>query len=426
VGLGLIEVLVGLRAMDDHEGVEIKSLGAQGDGVGSDNGEQVFVPGALPGERWQLGEVSNQRLVRSDHRQDPICEHFSECGGCVAQHMAPSLYVQWKVDVLTTAFSHRGIDVQPEPLRSVGSGQRRRTTFSFQRTGKSFVFGYHRSASHALVDVLECPVLQDAISSQLGALRTLAGTVAVEGQVGRMVVTALDQGLDIALTMPGAKQSQAERVALSKCATDINAVLLTLNGDPIVEAKSPILTINGAQISAPTAAFLQVSPEAERWIAEVITGAIKKSKSAVDLFCGVGTFTFPLARRARVAAFDGDASAIASLVDAAKSNQGFKPITATKRDLFRDPLSPRELRAFDAAVVNPPRAGAAEQCERLSKSTVKTIVMVACNPATLARDARTLLDGGYRMTKLIPIDQFVYSAHLEAVAVFQRVAPSKR
>lgn len=418
--------MLGLGAMHDHDCVEIGSLGAQGDGVVSCDGEQRFVPGALPGERWCLDEDGPHRLSASDDRQNPVCHHFPECGGCVAQHMSPELYAKWKVDALTTAFAHRGIDVHPEPLRSVGSGARRRTTFSFRGTGKNFVFGYHRRASHMLVEISECPVLQDDISAQLSSLRTIASYVAVDGKEGRMVVTVLDHGLDVALTVPGAKPSQNERSELSKRATAIDAVLLTLNGDPIVEAKPPALSINGARVAPPATAFLQAAPEAEQWIADVILEAMNRSKKAVDLFCGVGTFTFPLAKRALVTAYDGDASAIASLTEAAKSNQGFKPITAQQRDLFRDPLSPRELRAFDAAVINPPRAGAAEQCERLAKSALKTIVMVACNPATLARDARILLDGDFKLTRLIPIDQFVYSAHLESVAVFQRVAASKR
>ncbi len=412
--------------MSEYDGLEICHLGAQGDGVALRNGQQVFVPGALPGERWRVSDGDHEQVTTSPNRQTPVCPHSSDCGGCVAQHMASELYAKWKVDALTAAFAHRGIEVQSEPLRSVGLGARRRTTLSFQRTGKSVAFGYHRYASHDLVEISECPVLQDEISSQLSALRAMSGLVACEGKEGRMVVTALDQGLDITVTAPGAKPSQNNCLALSRQATAMGAVLLTLNGDPIVEAKLPVLTINGVRVASPTSAFLQAAPEAEQWIADIVKDVTKRTKKSVDLFCGVGTFTFPLAKRSQVAAYDGDTNAIACLSEAIKNNQGFKPITAHQRDLFRDPLSVRELRVFDAAVINPPRAGAAEQSERLAKSTVKTIVMVACNPATLSRDARTLLDGGYNLTRLIPIDQFVYSAHLESVAVFERSASSKR
>jgi len=412
--------------MRDGDRLEISHLGAQGDGVASHNGQQVFVPGALPGEHWRVGNGDFQQVTTSPNRQTSVCAHFSDCGGCVAQHMDRDLYAKWKVDALTSAFAHRGIDVQPEPLRSVSPGARRRTTLSFLRTGSAVALGYHRSASHEIIEISQCPVLQDRLSSQLSALGALSSVVAREGKEGRMVVTALDQGLDVAVTAPGAKPSQNDRLQLSRLATDMGAVLLTLNGDPIIEAKPPVLTINGARIAPTSSTFLQVAPEAELWIADIIKSATKRTKKAVDLFCGVGTFTFPLAKRCQVTAYDGDSQAVAALSEAINNNQGFKPITPHQRDLFRDPLSVRELRAFDAAVINPPRAGAAEQCERLAQSAIKTLVMVACNPATLSRDARTLVDGGYTLKGLTPIDQFVYSAHLESVAVFERLAASKR
>lgn len=412
--------------MCEHDEVVIDHLGAQGDGVAFCDGAQIYVPEALPGERWRKVEEGYQRLTSSEERQTPICRHFSECGGCVAQHMSLDLYAKWKASALTTAFAHRGIEAQPEPLLSVGAGARRRTTFSFRRVGNKVVFGYHRGASHDLVGITECPVLRTEISTQLNSLCTIANLIATESVEGRMAVTVLDEGLDIALNQPKTSLSQGDRRTLSEYATEVGAVVLTLNGDPIVEARPPNLTINGATVVASDTAFLQAAAEAERWIAEAVVQATKRAKKTVDLFCGVGTFTFPLAKHSQVTAYDGDTKAISSLVESAKCNQGYKPITPLRRDLFRDPLSVRELRAFDAAVVNPPRAGAAEQCERLAGSAVKTIVMVACNPATLSRDARTLLDGGYELTRLIPIDQFVYSNHLESVAVFERPASSKR
>lgn len=421
----MLKRLSGRYEMTDPGDVEISHLGAQGDGVANSDGKQVFVSGALPGERWQLTSESPVQLTASPDRQQPVCQHFASCGGCVAQHMGPDLYTRWKTDALVNAFGHRGIDVNPEPLRSVGPGARRRTTFSFRRTATGTLFGYYRSGSHEVVPVKECPVLQKEISSRLVSLSKLADCVARDGQDGRMVVTALDCGLDIAVTAPGVTLSQNDCASLSARAREIGAVALTLNGDPLIEATLPILTINGARLEAPASVFLQAAPEAEQWIAGIIEEHAKRAKSAVDLFCGVGTFTFPLARKSKVSAFDGQADAISSLTKSVKNNQGFKPITARQRDLFRDPLSGRELRAFDLAVIDPPRAGAAEQIERLANSSVKTIVMISCNPATMARDARRLIDGGYHLLRLVPIDQFVYSAHLEAVAVFER-APRPR
>jgi 23S rRNA (uracil1939-C5)-methyltransferase len=165
---------------------------------------------------------------------------------------------------------------------------------------------------------------------------------------------------------------------------------------------------------------VQAVAEAEAEMARRILAAVGKVKTVADLFCGVGAFTFPLAARAKVLAYDGDKLAIEALNAAVKKATGLKPITARVRDLFRDPLSPLELNEHDAVVFDPPRAGAEAQAQRLARSKVKTVVAASCNPATLARDARHLVDGGYKIESVTPIDQFVYSAHVEVVTVFRR------
>ncbi|MCH9765790.1 MAG: methyltransferase, partial [Alphaproteobacteria bacterium] len=326
---------------------------------------------------------------------------------------------------------HRGIDTTPEPMRRVGAHTRRRATFSFARVDGKCAFGFHRGGDKALVDVFECPVLAPAIIEALPDLRAVAATLASvrsrsEKCEGRMVVTALDHGLDIAITYGRLNLAPAIRTELSERALAAKALSLQINGDLIVQTQAPVLTVNGAQLEALSGVFLQAVSEVEQTIADLCIHATKKAKKVADLFSGIGTFTFPLARSARVYAFDSDVAAINSLSNSVKRNQGYKPIIAQHRDLFRDPLSPRELREFDVVVLNPPRAGAAEQSERLARSTVGTVAMIACNPATLARDARYLIDGGYMLRALTPIDQFLYSGHLEAVAVFQRSDASAR
>jgi 23S rRNA (uracil1939-C5)-methyltransferase len=194
-----------------------------------------------------------------------------------------------------------------------------------------------------------------------------------------------------------------------------------VGGEAIVAAGKPVVTIGGVAVEIEPGLFLQAVPQAERLIADLCVKALPKSvKTAADLFSGVGTLAIPLARRASVSAYDSDKRAIAALANAVRHAQGLKPLTAVVRDLFRDPLSARELGSFDAVVFDPPRAGAAEQAERLAKSKVPLVIAVSCNPATLARDARMLIDGGLRMGPVTPIDQFLYSAHVEALAVFRR------
>ena len=197
-------------------------------------------------------------------------------------------------------------------------------------------------------------------------------------------------------------------------------VRLSIGSETVMTTAEPSLALGSASVLPPPGIFLHAVPEAEQVMTEIILAALPKVKSVADLFCGLGTFTFALARRARVTAADGDKRAVAALGVAAKAAPGLKPVTALLRDLFREPLSARELDAFDAVVFDPPRAGAQAQCERLARSKVKTVVAVSCNPATLARDARILIDGGYKLDSVAPVDQFVYSPHIEAVAVFRR------
>lgn len=408
--------------------ITITRLGAHGDGVALVQGAPLYVPGALPGETWSTdgSQPSLCAGTRSSERVEPVCAHFAECGGCVAQHMSAQLYATWKRDLLVQAFAHRGLSITPENLESVGCGQRRRTTFSFAQDGAGFRFGYHRPASRQLVDVAECPVLQPEINSRLSELRSLAERICTHAKAGQMHVTVLNDGLDVVVDVQNLKLDANTRPTLSAAAQEADALRLIINDDPIIDPGHAVLTVNGATLNLAPNLFLQASAQAEALMVRRAVQSLGRAKNVADLFCGVGTFTFPCAKVAKVAAYDGDASAISCLKDAISRNQGYKPIKTMQRDLFREPLSVRELRNFDAVIINPPRSGAAEQCQRLAKSSVNTIVMIACSPATLSRDARTLIDGGYQLESVLPVDQFVFSAHLEAVAVFQREKSARK
>ena len=402
--------------------VEIVRIGARGDGVAMRDGAPVYVPYALPGERWRLDAEGNARFADGPSgRAEPVCQHFMTCGGCVAQHMPPEVYRAWKRDLVAEAFRHRGIDAEVEPLVSVAAGSRRRAAFGVHVTGSSVVLGFREEGSHTLVDLAECPVLDPAIVAAFGGFKALARRILRDGETGRLAVTKLDQGLDVAFDAVRKGLSPDVRETLAGDARRMGLVRLSIGAELIMAAGAATVTIAGAAIRVEPSLFLQAVPEAEQALAAlVLAGLPKRVKSIADLFAGVGTLTLPLARRAAVFAFDSDRQAIAALGDAVRHAQGLKPVTARVRDLFREPLSARELAGFDAAVLDPPRAGAAAQAERLAASKVPVVIAVSCNPQTLARDARTLIDGGYRMGRVTPVDQFVYSAHVEAVAVFRR------
>lgn len=402
--------------------VQIARLGAQGDGVAGTAKEPLYVPFALPGERWRVREgAAPERLSDSPERRAPICRHYGNCGGCMSQHLSDALYDDWKRGVVVEAFAHRGIGAEVLPMRRVPLRSRRRAFFGVEVRGSDVAIGFREEGQHALVDMLECPVLSDAIVAGLPTLRALARHAMPAGKSGRLIVTQLDAGLDVAFDNGHKTLSPEARARLAALAKSAGLVRLTVAGEPVVEAGPPSLTIGGVAVEPPQSIFLQAARDAEDMLIDlVLAGLPRRIKRAADLFCGIGTFTFPLARVAQVTAFDSDKRAIGALQAAARHARGLKPITATVRDLFRDPLSVRELDGFDVVVFDPPRAGAADQAERLAKSKVQTVIAVSCNPATLARDVRTLVDGGYAMSAVTPIDQFLFSPHIEAVVVLRR------
>jgi 23S rRNA (uracil1939-C5)-methyltransferase len=411
--------------MGDTQAIDIARLGAQGDGVADLPSGQVFVPYALPGERVQA-DVRGERarliavIDASPDRVAPVCRHFTHCGGCAVQHLRMPAYLAWKRDLVTAAFAARGIDAPIANVATVGPGARRRASFSARRTGRGVMLGFHEAKGVELVDVQECPVTASAIVRALPALRRLVEPLMSRRAPGRVVVTLAANGLDVAIEdVPGDPPLEV-REFLAREATALKLARLTLAGDTLYQATVPAVRFGTANVVLPARSFLQAAPVAEAEMVRLVTQAVGEAKRVVDLFSGMGTFTFPLAQRAAVLAVDGDKAAIAALQNAAKRTPGLKPIEAKVRDLFREPLSVKELQPFDAAVFDPPRAGAATQATALAASGVKTIAAVSCNPATLARDARLLIDAGFTLERVTPIDQFLYSPHIEAVAVFRR------
>jgi len=401
--------------------VEVTRLGAQGDGIVETPDGPAYVPFALPGERWRLAEGrAPERLTTSSDRQEPICRHFGQCGGCVAQHMAPQLYRRWKEAALLQAFASRGIEIEPEPMRIIPARSRRRAFLGVARRGNEVVLGFREEGSHALVDLAECPVLDPAIVQAFPALRELARLALPADAGGRLIVTRADGGLDVSIENGAARLGPEARADLARLAAEALLQRLSVDGAVIYMESMPALTLGGVRVELPPGAFLQAVPEAEAIMIELVTAAVGKTRQVADLFSGLGTFAFPLARKSRVLAVDSERRSIEALEKAARGATGLKPISTKVRNLMREPLSRGELEPFDAVVLDPPRAGAKGQAETLARSRVPKVVMVSCNPATLARDARILIDGGYRPQAITPVDQFIFSRHLEVVAVFRR------
>ncbi|HEX5959328.1 MAG TPA: RNA methyltransferase, partial [Hyphomicrobiaceae bacterium] len=308
----------------DHPSeLHITALGAQGDGVAETDAGPRYVAFALPGERVvaEPGEGLPRLLSpASPERVVPICRHFGVCGGCVAQHMGEELYAEWKREIVVEALRRRGLQSPVAPLQRVAVGTRRRAVLTARRAGNRVELGYHRRKSSDLVDIQECPVLLDAIAAGLPALRAIAA--ALPGPEVRLTVLATAMGLDVAAETGGRRTGRESVVALGQLARRHGLARVTVDGDPLIEGVRPAVRMGAATVAVPPGAFVQATQRSEEIMRGLVVAALADSsphpKRVADLFCGVGTFTFELARRAPVLAVDSDGAALAALAAAAR------------------------------------------------------------------------------------------------------------
>ncbi|SOE17694.1 23S rRNA m(5)U-1939 methyltransferase [Hoeflea halophila] len=411
--------------------LDITRLGGQGDGIAETDSGQIFVPFTVPGDVVTAGvEKSRGTLISvlepSPDRVTPPCPHFGPdddeagCGGCALQHVADGTYQDWKRGLVVAALDARGITAEVAPLVSCAPHARRRVVFAARRTDKGAILGFNRAQSHHIVAIETCVVATTRISQALPALRRLATAVAVGREAFRISVLDAVPGLDIAVDAPFKLTEQDRLRIISAVRAEPLATRLTFNGESLIEKQPPELEFGSVTVNPPPGGFVQASNAAEMVMGDLVTGHLKKSKRVVDLFSGSGTFALRLAQQSHVHAVEADAASLAALDRAARRTQGLKPVSVEKRDLFRRPLMLSELKAYQGLVFDPPRAGAEVQVADIARSTIKHIAAVSCNPVTLARDLEILIKGGYRLTSVTPIDQFLWSSHVEVVALLER------
>ncbi len=394
--------------------VTIESLGQHGDGIAGIAGERVFVPFTLPGERVEIARDGERGtlltiLEPSAERAEPISPYFGRCGGCALQHMSGETYAGFKRGLVVWALEHAGVAAEVEPLLDATAPGRRRTTLHVRKAAA----GYMRAKSHEVLDIDACPILVPVLSRNAPRIARALQKLAGDSDVA---FTATDTGLDLSVK----SERKLRPAQLAEFAQAHKLARLTFNGDTVFMARPPVVRMGKAVVEIPPASFLQATESAEATLSRLVLEGVGKAKAVADLFSGVGPFTLRLAETSRVYAADSDKPAIAALIKAVNHTQGLKPVEAKARDLFRDPLAPIELNPFDAVVFDPPRAGAEQQAKELARSKVKTVVAVSCEPKTFSRDAAILIAGGYRLERVVPVDQFAYSTHVEVVGVFRR------
>ncbi len=406
----------------------IDHVGHRGDGVSFVGSEDVYVPYTLAGETVEVAAVpgdhpDRRRLLAvetaSPERIAPFCPHFGVCGGCAIQHWEMERYRAWKRNVVVETLAQAKLDCEVAPLIDAhGSGRRRITLHARMGTHHVLKVGFTAASSHDIVPVDRCPILDPALSGAIEASWALAEPLLGGGKPLDIQVTATRGGLDIDVRGSGPLKPAMIATA-SRIAEQHRLARLTRHGELVVQRSSPAIGIGTAEVILPPGSFLQATVAGEETLATLVAERCGKAKHIADLFCGVGPFALRLAAKARVTAFDSDAGAVAALQKGATA-PGLKPVKAEARDLFRRPLVPQELREFDVVVFDPPRQGAQSQALQLAASKRPVVIAISCNVATFVRDARILVDGGYRIEGVVPVDQFRHTPHVELVARFSR------
>jgi len=416
--------------------IAIERIGGQGDGIGLLEGRPVYVPATVPGDRLSvriaaakgdgLAGEAIELLAAGPTRVEPPCPYFGRCGGCALQQLRDDAYADWKSGLLGEALARRGLgEVTLRPLARVSPGHRRRVRFALGTRGPGLALGFNMRDSHAIVDIEHCLLLVPALDRLIGPLRSGLGGLLPPGGHAALEATATETGIDLLIEQTGAEPSAAIRARLGELAErlDLSRVSWGRPGEsaePIALRRAPSVTFGGVPVALPPGAFLQPSIEGEALLLAEVREAIDGAAQIADLFAGCGSFSLALAQGAKVHAVEGDKPATEALQAAIKrANLGHR-VTVERRDLERAALQPVELKRFDALLFDPPRSGAKAQAESLARSSLPLVVAVSCSPASFARDARILVDGGYRLDWARPVDQFPWSPHLEIVARFSR------
>ena len=399
-------------AMDS---IRIDRLGHQGNGIATDGS---FIPFTLPGEEVEA-TPPHSRLTDSPDRIAPVCPHFGTCGGCALQHASDTFLAGWKEDVVRRALAARRIEAPFRPTFTTPPATRRRATFTGRRTKKTVQIGFHARRSDQIVPIAQCAVVLPEMLQVFPALQEITRAGASRKGALRLQVTATGAGWDLAVG-GGKPLDTALRTTLAAIVAKHDLARLTWEDEVVAMARPPVVQMGRAQVVLPPGALLQASEAAEQIMVAVVREILGGATTIVDLFAGCGTFALPLAEEAEVHAVESDTAMLSALDRGWRGAGGLRLVTTERRDLFRRPLLPLDLKRFDAAVIDPPRAGAEAQMQELATSHIARIAAVSCNPVTFARDAEILIGAGFKLDWVQVIDQFRWSPHVELVAQLSR------
>lgn len=407
--------------------LDILEMGARGDALAAGDDGPIYVPYALPGERVRATVTGGRAMsiiveTPSADRVAAPCAHFTRCGGCQLQHWAPEPYLQWKRDEVVRALARRGLETEVDPIVVAWGEGRRRAAFHAQRVGRTVRFGFVERGGARIEPINACPVLAPAMADALPRLRELADAFApARGEI-TMQCLATETGLDVTIKGAGrpAAFDRGRLESAARLADALDLARLAFDGETLVARRAPMVTIGPARVQPPPGAFLQATLEGERVLGDLVRTALLGSERVADLFSGVGTFALRVCDFAETHAVEGDAEMLAALKKAADGVGGLRGVTIEKRDLLRTPLAALELKRYDSVVFDPPRSGAKLQAEQIGASKARRVAAVSCDPATFARDVKVLVDAGFALKRVTPVDQFRWTPHVEVVGVLER------
>lgn len=398
-------------------GVIVDRISQSGSGQLADG---TLLERVLPGEEVEPQPDGTAKVITPvPSRIKPVCSHFKSCGGCVMQHATDAFVADWKTSIVERALHARGLPFPFRNLHTSPAQSRRRARFSARRTKKGAMVGFHGKASDVLIDVPNCQLLLPSIMKGFPAYEALTLIAASRKSEINLTVTDTAGGLDV-LVETEKQLDGGLRIELAGLAEIHNLARLAWNDETVVTRHAPNQQFGAALVAPPAGSFLQATREGEKALVSAVLETVQGAKNVVDLFSGAGTFALSIAEHAQVHAVEGGAEMLACLDRGWRHATGLKAVTTENRDLFRRPLEPDELRRFEVAVLDPPRAGAEAQIATLATSELSKVTMVSCNPVTFARDAAVLRDAGFEMTWIDVVDQFRWSSHVELVAAFTR------
>ncbi len=419
--------------------VTIRSLGRNGDGIADWGGRRCFVPFTLPGERWRVAlESGGKRILRgrpleclsATPRREPLCRHFGRCGGCRLQHLPDELYLSFKLERIRSELRNHRIAVPPfDPPALSPPGSRRRLRLAFERKRGRLRLGFRRPRSHVIEPLRECPIACPRLAALFEPLAELLGAFPGFGGGGEISLTRIGDGVDMLLDLPESP-GLAEREALAEFAARWNVSRLSIRShgvtDPVVVRRLPRMRLGPLEIVFPEGAFRQATRQGEEALRAFVGDALRPGMRVVDLFAGLGVLTLECADRLDdLLLVERDPAAIDALRDALRRAGGSR-IRVALRDLAKEPLQASELDGFGLAVLDPPRSGAATQIREIARARIDRLVYVSCHPPSFARDAAGLQQAGFRLERLLPVDQFLWSAEVELAALFLRGGTAAR